>query len=156
MTHSDELVDFANKAILADLRVVQMDATSPNAGAPDNFEVKLDATSRVRDDLDELRVDYRIRGFVDVMDESKKLLLKMSSTWGASFTFAEPPISTSDEVRNEFQAAVIIMSVYPYIRELAQSTCSRFGLPGVVIPMLKAGDLQGANLAPSDPAGSDA
>jgi len=150
VTHSEELVDFVSKATLADLRVVEMSATAEGVGDADTFEIRFDATSRVREDASDLSVEYRVRSVVEVWDHARSPLLKVTSTWGATFRFADNPISTDEAVRSEFQSAVVIMTVYPYIRELVQSTCARFGLPGVVLPLVKASELERVDLAPED------
>lgn len=156
MTHSEELVDFVGKATLADLRVVELSAATEGRGDADTFEIRFDATSRIWEDHAELRVEYRVRSVVEVRDQAKDALLKVSSTWATTFCFAERPISTSESVRSEFQSAVVIMTVYPYIRELVQSTCARFGLTGVVLPLVKADEIRGVDLAPEDATPSEA
>ncbi len=141
MTHSALLQDFAAKAALADLRVISLDASVDAAGEAANIEARFDAFSRVRDEAGDLCVDYRVRNETEVKDAAGQVLISIRSTWALSFTFSEPPESVDDSVRREFQSAVVMMTVVPYVRELVSSTAARFGFPGVVVPLIKAGEL---------------
>lgn len=142
MSHSEALVDLAAKAVLADLRVIEMEASTAAFGAPDSIQARFDASSRVIDDEKGLKVEYRVRNTTEVSDAEGQLLFSTTSTWGVSFRFTDRPVSTDELVRKEFQEAVVMMTVVPYVRELVNSTASRFGFPGVVFPLMKAGEIR--------------
>lgn len=143
MTHSNLLQDFAAKATLTNLRVVSMEASADAAGEPANIEARFEASSRVSD-ADDPQVDYRVRNETNVSDTAGQVLFSIRSTWRLSFTFTEPPKSTDDAVLREFQSAVVMMTVVPYVRELVSSTAARFGFPSVMVPLIKASELQEA------------
>lgn len=141
MSHSAFLKDFAAKAVLDDLRLVSLEASVDAAGEAANIEARFDASSRVLDNADGPQVDYRVRNETEVKDAEGQVLFSIKSTWALHFNFAAQPTSIDEEVRREFQTAVVMMTIVPYVRELVNSTASRFGLPGVVVPLIKAGEL---------------
>ncbi|MBO9046716.1 hypothetical protein JG550_000849 [Curtobacterium flaccumfaciens pv. flaccumfaciens] len=53
----------------------------------------------------------------------------------------------SERVAREFAEAVGVMAVYPYLRELVQSSSARLSLPPVTLPLLRQGAI---NLTPDN------
>jgi len=66
----------------------------------------------------------------------------------SQFRFPEAD-DVSEEVAREFAEAVGVMSVYPYLREIIQSSSARLSLPPITLPLLRQGEV---NLNP-DPSG---
>jgi hypothetical protein len=147
MSHSDALVDFAAKAVLSDLRVIEMEASTAAFGDPKGIQARFDASSRLVDDEERPKVEYRVRNTTEVNDADGQLLFSITATWGVIFSFTDRPMATDESVLKEFQASVVMMAVVPYVRELVNSTAARFGFPGVVFPLMKAGDLREADLS---------
>lgn len=141
MSHSALLKDFAAKAVLDNLRLVSLEASVDAAGEAANIEARFDASSRVLDNADGPQVDYRVRNETEVKDAEGQVLFSIKSTWSLHFDFVAQPTSIDEEVRRAFQTAVVMMTIVPYVRELVNSTASRFGLPGVVVPLIKAEEL---------------
>ena len=149
MSHSQLLQDFAAKAELADLRVVALEASFDAPGEGEAIEARFDASSRVRNESDGLYVDYRVRNETEVKDTVGQVLFSIKSTWALGFTFSDPPESSDEAVRREFQTTVVMMTIAPYVRELVSSTAARFGFTGVVFPLIKAGELRETPATPS-------
>ena len=53
----------------------------------------------------------------------------------------------SEEVARQFAEAVGVMAVYPYLRELVQTSSARLSLPPVTLPLMRQGEV---NLSPKD------
>jgi hypothetical protein len=147
MSPSEALVDFTAKSMLADLRVIEMEASIAAFGEPKGIKVRFDNSSHLVDDTDTLQLEYRVRNTTEVNGADGGLLFSTKSTWAVSIAFTDRPMSTDEAVLEEFQASVVMVAVIPYVRELVNSTAARFGFPGVLFPLMKAGDLHETNPA---------
>lgn len=53
----------------------------------------------------------------------------------------------SEDLAREFAEAAGVMAVYPYLRELVQTSSARLSLPPVTLPLMRQGEV---NLSPKD------
>lgn len=62
----------------------------------------------------------------------------------------DPRVSVSPQVAQEFAERVGVMSVYPYLRELVQTSSTRLRVDSVTLPLLRPGNVQLSEVASPD------
>lgn len=146
-TTLQEYEDFVAKADISSITLHELHAETVGTGEPAGMQFQFEAASRLREPSG---IDFRVRAHALVEDAEHEGVFDLNATWIVPVDFESEPASMSDELRTQFQTDVVLMAVFPYVRELVQATAARFGVANLVIPLMKRGELN-----PQPPAAED-
>lgn len=126
--------EFVQRTNLLDIVPKELRAKSTGQGEPDGIQLKFDVASKPWDE----GLQYRVRANARVDDEDGDSILELSGTWMVFVSVENDAMEgISEEIRVQYQKDVVLMAVVPYVREMVQSTCAKFGVPGIVVPLVK-------------------